>query len=139
MNLATSQRSDYCRRSLRDNLAFAGWTFAWMASFVIADKAALYGWWTAEWISWVFIAVNAALGVWLIFMFLRMLRGMDELQRKIHFDALGIGLGVTMVGCITYSLLVTWGYIADEDVSDIFVLMCASYSAACMYGVWKYR
>ena len=139
MNPTTAHRNDYDRRSIRDNLALAGWTFAWMASFVISDKAERYGWWTTEWITWLSIAVNAGLGVWLILRYIRLLRGMDELQRKIHFDALGFGLGISIVGCITYSLLVTWGYITDEEVTDIFALMCASYSAACMYGVWKYR
>ena len=139
MNAFLSRHSAYDRRAIRDNLAVVGWIFAWMASLTISDKAALYGWWTAEWITWLSIAVNAALGVWMVLRFLRMLRGMDDLQRKIQFDALGFGLGVSLVGTISYSLLVTWGYIVDEEVTDIFVLMCVSYSAAALFGVLRYR
>lgn len=139
MNALLSRHSAYDRRALRDNLAVVGWTFAWMASLTISDKAALHGWWSAEWITWLSIAVNAALGVWLVLRFLRMLRGMDDLQRKIQFDALGFGLGASLVGTISYSLLVTWGYIADEEVTDIFVLMCVSYSFAVIVGVLRYR
>lgn len=36
-------------------------------------------------------------------------------------------------------ILVTWGYILDEEVSDIFALMCVAYSAGVVYGVVKYR
>ena len=44
-----------------------------------------------------------------------------------------------MVGCAAYSLLVTWGYIVDEEVTDIFMLMCVSYAASSLFGVWRYR
>jgi hypothetical protein len=135
----SSQRSDYDRRSIRDNLALVGWVFVWMASLTISDKAALYGWWSAEWITWLSIAVNFLLGAWLILRFLRLLRGMDDLQRRIQLEALAFAFGISLVGCISYSLLVTWGYIVDEEVSDIFVLMCVSYSFAAMFGVWRYR
>jgi hypothetical protein len=139
MTPAFSQHSDYDRRSVRDNLALVGWIFAWMASLVISDKAALYGWWSAEWITWLSIAVNFALGVWVAVRFVRMLRGMDDLQRKIQLDALAFSFGVTLVATISYSLLVTWGYITDEEVSDMFVVMCVAYSLAVIAGVLRYR
>jgi hypothetical protein len=135
----SSQRSDYDRRSIRDNLALVGWVFVWMASLTISDKAALYGWWSAEWITWLSIAVNFLLGAWLILRFLRLLRGMDDLQRRIQLEALAFAFGISLVGCISYSLLGTWGYITVEEVTDIFMLMCVSYSLAALYGVWKYR
>lgn len=139
MNAFLAKHSDYDRRAIRENLALVGWTFAWMASLTVSDKAALYGWWSAEWITWLSIAVNFALGAWLVWRFLCMLRTLDDLQRKIQFDALGFSLGVTLVGTISYDLLVTWGYIVDEEVSDIFVLMCLSYAAASIFGVLRYR
>ncbi len=139
MTPTLSQHSDYDRRSVRDNLALVGWIFAWMASLVISDKAALYGWWSAEWITWLSIAVNFALGVWVAVRFVRMLRGMDDLQRKIQLDALAFSFGVTLVATISYSLLVTWGYITDEEVSDMFVVMCVAYSLAVITGTLRYR
>ena len=50
-----------------------------------------------------------------------------------------MGLGISLVVCAAYSLLVTWGYIVDVEVTDIFMLMCVSYSAAVLIGVWRYR
>ena len=139
MNNTLSQRDDYDRRSIRDNLIMVGWIFLWMVSLTISDKAALYGWWTAEWITWLSIAINLALGAWLVQRYIHFLRGLDDLQRKIQFDALAFSFGVTLVSTITYSLLVTWGYIMDEEVSDIFMIMCISYSAATMIGTLRYR
>lgn len=139
MNTATTERSDYDRRAIRDNLVFVGWMFLWMASLVVSDKAALHGWWSAEWITWLSVAVTTGLGLWVIFRYLRLLRGMDELQRRIQLNALAIGLGVSLVGAVTYSLLVTWGYIVDEEVTDLIVLMCVSYSVAVIAGTVRYR
>ena len=138
MNTSAPQRS-YEQRSIRDSLSFVGWTFLWMASLTVSDKAALYGWWSAEWITALSIAVNFALGVWLVLRYMRMLRGMDDLQRKIQLDALAISFGVTLVCIISYSLLVTWGYITDEEVTDIFMIMCISFTLASVGSLLRYR
>ena len=139
MNTTSTSRNSYDRRAIRDNLAFVGWTFTWMVSLTVSDKAALYGWWSAEWITWLSIAINFALGVWLVLRFMKMLNGMDDLQRKIQFDALAFSFGVTLVCTISYSLLVTWGYITDEEVTDIFMVMCITYAAASLIGHFRYR
>ena len=139
MDKAECRRSDYDSRSIRDNLVMVLWVFIWMASLTVADKAALYGWWEDGWLTLLAVAVNVALGLGMMVAFMRLLRGMDELQRKIQLDALSMALGISLVGCAAYSLLVTWGYIVDEEVTDIFMLMCVSYSAAVLIGVWRYR
>jgi hypothetical protein len=131
--------SSYYARYIRENLKMVGWIFAWMTTLTISDKAELYGWWSEEWITIASIVVNAAFGLWMIHVYRRMLRGMDDLQRKIQLDALSMALGISLVGTITYSLLVTWGYIVDEEVTDIFMLMCVSFSVSVVYGAVKYR
>jgi hypothetical protein len=139
MGKPVTNLSDYDSRSIRDSIVLVIWIFAWMAVLTLADKAALYGWWSAEWITLLAVAVNVMLGFGVIFKFMSMLRSMDDLQRKIQLEALSMALGISIVGCAAYSLLVTWGYIIDEEVSDIFVLMCVSYSASVLIGVWRYR
>ena len=136
---ALNEAGNYEKRSVKDNLKVVAWIFTWMASLTVSDKGALYEWWSAEWITVLSIAINIGLGLLVIRSFMKMLSRMDDLQRKIQLEALGLALGVSLVGACAYSLLVTWGYIVDEEVSDIFVLMCVSYAASSMYGVWKYR
>ena len=131
--------NNYDSRSIRDNLVMVAWIFIWMASLTVSDKAALYGWWSAAWLTNLSIIVNVALGIGMLFKFMRMLRNMDDLQRKIQLDALSMALGISLVGCAAYSLMVTWGIILDEEVSDIFMLMCVAYSVSVMIGVVRYR
>ena len=77
--------------------------------------------------------------MWLVLRFMKMLNGMDDLQRKIQLEALSMAFGVTLVACCSYMLMVTWGFILDEEVSDIFMVMMLSYSAALMLNVVRYR
>ena len=132
-------KSEYDVRSIRDNLVMVLWVFIWMASLVVADKAQLYGWWEDGWVTWLAVAVNVFLGLVMMVSFMRLLRGMDDLQRKIQLDALALALGISLVACAAYSLLVTWGYIIDEEVTDIFMIMCVSYSLSVLVGTWRYR
>lgn len=139
MIYALNESSAYDKRAIRDNLKLVAWIFVWMASLTVSDKAALHGWWEESWITVLSIIINAGLGLWVVYRYRHMLQGMDDLQRKIQLEALAIALGISLVGACSYTLLVTWGYIIDEEVSDIFALMCVSYAGASMYGVWKYR
>lgn len=140
MNEPASSDVSHDARSVRDSLKLVAWVFIWMASLTVSDKAALYGWWDASsWLTVLSMVVNGLLGLGLMLAFMRMLRRMDDLQRKIQLDALALALGVSLVGCALYSLMVTWGYIQDEEVTDIFVLMCVSYSAGALIGVLRYR
>ena len=134
-----NKASEYDRRSIRDNLKVVGWILSWMATLVVSDKAALYDWWSSEWLTLLSIAVNAGLGLWVIRTYVKLLRGMDDLQRKIQLEAIALSLGITAVGTITYSLLVTWGYIQDEEVNDIFLLLCVSFSFSLILNSVRYR
>ncbi len=129
----------YEARTIKDNLLLVAWVFAWMATLIVSDKAALYGWWSAEWMTVLSIAVNALMGLMVVRAFVKMLRKADELHRRIQLNALAVAMGVSLLGAVTYSLLVTWGYIVDEEVTDIIVLMCVSYSVAGFWGVLRYR
>jgi hypothetical protein len=140
MTETTKERcSTYDSRAARENIKLVVWVFVWTAAFVISDKAKKFGWWSEEWIAIASIVVTGALGLWMIHCYRRLLSSMDDLQRKIQLDGLSMALGISLVGTVLYSLLVTWGYIVDEEVTDIMLLMCVSYSASVVYGTLKYR
>jgi len=139
MNDSLNTGSNYDKRSIRENLKLVLWVFVWTASSVISQKAKAYGWWEAEWITLLSIAINAALGLLLVHYYRQMLNRMDDLQRKIHLEAISISFGLGLVLSISYTILVTWGYIINEQVSDIFTLMCISYAAAIVSNTVRYK
>lgn len=139
MPLRLPESGSYDRRTVKDQLLLVAWVFIWVASLTVADKAQLHGWWESDWAGAIGIAVNVLLGLCMVAYFMRMLNRMDDLQRKIQLDALSMSLGISLVGCSAYMLAVTWGFIQDEEVSDMFMLMCLSYAASSIFLVWRYR
>jgi hypothetical protein len=102
-------------------------------------EAALYGWWAAPWITWLSIGINAALGLWVIHSYRQLLKSMDDLQKAIQLESLSMAFGISLVTACSYSLMVTWGYIQDEEVSDLVMVMCLSFSAVSLFNTWRYR
>ena len=115
------------------------WTLAWVGTMVLVDKAVFYGWFTSTYISVLGIVVNAALGLGMIKAFLRYLRDMDEMHRKIQLDSLSLSMGAGFVGGFSYSLLATTGFVTDPEVSDIILLMGVTYMLALVIFHYRYR
>ena len=123
----------------KNTIRFLCWTFAWSMTMVLADKAILYEWHSSALISAVAIVLNAGIGIGMILSYLRHLKYMDELQRKIQLDALAIAMGVALVGSFSYSLMVTAKFITDAEVSDIILLMTFTFVVSVIVGHIRYR
>lgn len=106
---------------------------------VFIDKGILYGWLVSDMLIHLLIAFDTILGIVTMFMFISYLKAMDELQRKINFDALAFSMGVTLVASITYALLTTAQIVKDSETSDLMLIMVVSYMAAVIYGHVRYR
>ncbi len=125
--------------SAKNTIRFLCWTFAWSMTMVLADKAILYEWHSSALISAIAIVLNAVIGIGMILSYLRHLKYMDELQRKIQLDALAISMGVALVGSFSYSLMVTAKFITDAEVSDIILLMSFTFVVSVIVGHLRYR
>ena len=123
----------------KNAIRFLCWTFAWSMTMVLADKAILYEWHSSALISAIAILLNAGIGIGMILSYLRHLKSMDELQRKIQLDALAIAMGVALVGSFSYSLMVTAKFITDVEVSDIILLMTFTFVVSVTVGHVRYR
>ncbi len=123
----------------KNAIRFLCWTFTWSMTMVLADKAILYEWYSSALISAIAIVLNAGIGIGMILSYLRHLKYMDELQRKIQLDALAISMGVALVGSFSYSLMVTAKFITDAEVSDIILLMSFTFVVSVIVGHIRYR
>ncbi len=113
----------FTARTIKSNIRLVCWSFAWTGTMVLADKAELYEWHSSALISILAIVINAGIGIGMIVTFMRFLKKLDELQRKIQLDSLALSMGVGLVGSFSYSLLVTAKLITDSEISDIILLM----------------
>jgi len=127
------------KTQMMKNLIFVISTFIWIAMMVFIDKGILYGWFSSNMQINFLIAFDTILGIVVIFMFITLLKSLDELQRKIQFDALAFSMGATFVASITYSLLTTAQIVKDSETSDLILIMTICYMVSVIYGQVKYR
>ena len=76
----------------------------------------------------------------MVYVNIQHLKSLDELQQKIHMDAMGISLGATMIGGIGYTLLDISEVISNHaEISFLIMLMGLSYLIAALIGQARYK
>jgi fluoride ion exporter CrcB/FEX len=139
MGKLMDELSGYDTLTAKSSIRLLCWTFAWAGTMVVADKAELYQWHSSTLISILAIAVNAAIGLGVIVTYIRFLKELDDLERKIQFDALALSVGIGLVGGFTICLLEAADFISDAEATDIIMLLALTYSVALIVGKVRYR
>jgi hypothetical protein len=86
------------------------------------------------------VGLNFCVGVGLILAHKKYLASLDELQRKVYLDALGITVGVALIVSIPYSVMDRYQVISfHADTSDLWILMSLTFIVSFFYGTWRYR
>jgi hypothetical protein len=80
---------------------------------------------------------NAVLGVIAVWSYFRLLRGVDELERKIQVEALALGFGAGAVGMMAYRLLERAGA-PRLDINDALLVMLAAYGVGVLLARRRY-
>jgi len=118
----------------------AMWTGIWTISVAIVTFGSKFIWDYSTIATIIAIIVSTISGIGMIRSNIRYLMALDELQRKIQMDAMGIALGVALVGGISYSMLDTTNIIAqDAEISFLIILIGLSYFGAVVIGNARYK
>jgi len=134
------ENQNWSARLKKNTANLALWTIAWTLSMALATFGPRFIW--GEFISLTItvILINAALGVGLIIANIRHLNGLDEMQRKVHMDAMGLALGVGVVGGLSYSLLDTTNVIShNAEISFLVILISLTYLISVLIGLKRYK
>ena len=68
------------------------------------------------------------------------LNSLDELQKKIQMEAMGIALGVGVVGGLTYSILDTTNLLgAHAEISVLVMIISITYAITIAVGQFRYK
>ena len=83
--------------------------FIWSVVWVLATAGVAFGpknlWNFNTWLTISAVLIHICLGLGMIRVFKQFLLGLDELQRKIHLDAMAISLGIGLVFGCSYEML----------------------------------
>lgn len=124
----------------RNTINLALWTAAWVLSMAVSTFGPLVIWEENITLTSFAIAFNFLIGIGMIFANIRHLNGLDELQRKIQLEAMGIALGLAVVAGLAYSSLDQSNLIGyNAEISHLVILVGITYLAGILIGTSRYR
>lgn len=119
------------------NLAF--YTTLWVVSMAFATFGPKFIWDDNKTLTFIGVFINAIFGLFMILANIKHLKGLDELQKKIHLEGMALALGVGVVGGFSYSLLDTTNLIAqDAEISFLVILIALTYLVTVIIGQKRY-
>lgn len=116
------------------------WTLAWLATYALSTFGPLLLWQGNHVLSAFSIAVNFVLGAVVIYANIRLLRSVDEMERKISLEAMSFTLGAGFVVGFSYTLLYRAELIAYQaEPYQLLVLMALVLIASTLIATRRYQ
>ena len=118
--------------------------FFWSVVWVLATAGVAFGpknlWNFNTWLTIIAVLIHIGLGLGMIRVFKQFLLGLDELQRKIHLDAMAISLGIGLVFGCSYEMLEDIKLIPFQpEIPHLMIVMYLTYAIGAILGVRKYQ
>jgi len=111
-------------------------TTIWLITIAIAAFGPKLLWDNQTSITLLAIALNLLAGLFVIKSNLQHWNSLDEMMQRLHLNAMGIALGLGIVGGLSFSLLETSDSIQTEfDLSFMVIIMALSYFISTMVGM----
>ena len=134
------EKQNYNTQTKKNTINLAIYTALWTVSLAIATFGPIFFWEGNKTLTFIGVVVNAIFGVLMILANVKHMNGLDELQKKIQLEAMGIALGVGIVGGLSYSLLDTTNLITqDAEISFLIILIALTYMAGIIIGQKRYK
>lgn len=140
MNQTKTGTSDWKTRSNKTVTQLAIWTGSWLLTLALARYGPEFFWGSNKLITITAILINLGIGLGLIVANIQHLNVLDEMMQKIQLEAMGISLGIGLVGGLGLALLDTTNIIPfDANIGHLVILIAISYLAAIFVGYRRYR
>ena len=115
------------------------WVLAWVVSTAVLS-AGVNNLWDSLLLTKIGLFINLALGVGVIIANKNLFNYYDELQKKIHFEAMALTLGLTVVVGLVYEISFDFGVISSEPEFEYLVFfICFSYMSSIVINSLRYK
>ncbi len=140
MNQAKPPANGYQSRTRRNVVRLFYWNGAWGVATALMALGPKIIWNKAPVLTLLAVGLNVALGVGMIVANKTYLAELDELQRKVQLNAMGITLGVGLIASGPLSVMDSNHLIPfHADIANLLILMSLTFVACNLYGMWRYR
>jgi hypothetical protein len=130
----------YKSRIRTSNWRLFRWTGAWLVTTALMTFGPVLLWNKAMVFTLLAVGLNVGVGVGVILANKTYLAELDELQRKVQLNAMGITLGVAMIVGIPFSVMDMYDVIPFRaDIAHLLMLLGLTFLISCLYGTRRYR
>lgn len=121
-------------------IQLAIWAGLWVVTFAVAAFGPELLWGENNLINIPVILLNLGTGIGMIFANIKHLENLDELMQKVQLEAMGISLGVAIVGGISFVLLDATNVILfDAEIGGLVLLISISYLISVFVNIRRYK
>ncbi len=134
-----SSRNSITEKNQKNTRSLAIWTGTWLLSLALVAFGPVLIWDYNKIISWCAIVTNLVMGYKMIMANKQHLEDLDELQQRIHFVAMALSLGVSMVFGAVFGLLEAVRLVEFQpNASSVLFVMGISYGIGMLLAHRKY-
>jgi hypothetical protein len=140
MNQPKPRENGYKSRIRTGTIRLFRWNGAWLAATALMAFGPKFLWNRDLGLTLMSVGLDVALGVGMILATTKYVLELDELQRKVYLNALGITVGVAVITGIPYSVMDTYHVIPFKaDIAYLVILMGLTFFVSFLYGTRRYR
>lgn len=140
MNQPTAPKNGYESRVRTNVIRVFRWSGAWGVATALMAFGPKVLWNKALVFTLLAVGLDVAVGVGMILANKKYLAELDELQRKVQLNSMGITLGVGLIAGVPFSVMDAYHVIPiHADIGYLLILMSLTFGISNLYGTWRYR
>jgi hypothetical protein len=140
MNQLKPRENGYKSRIRTGTIRLARWNGAWLAATALMAFGPKFLWNRALGLTLLAAVLDVAVGLGMVLATTKYVMELDELQRKVYLNALGITVGVAVIVGVPCSVMDTYHVIPFKaDIAYLVILMGLTFFVSFLYGTRRYR
>jgi len=140
MNQRKLEENGYKSRTRTNVIRLFRWNGVWAAATALMAFGPKFLWNKAVVFTVLAVGLDVAVGVGMILVNKKYLAELDELQRKVQLNSMGITLGVGLIAGVPFSVMDSYHLIPfHADIASLLILMALTFAASNLYGTRRYR
>ena len=140
MNQLKPPENGYQSRTRTNVIRLFRWNGAWGVATALMAFGPKFLWNKALVFTLLAVGLDVAVGVGMILVNKRYIAELDELQRKVQLNSMGITLGVGLIAGVPISVMDAYHVIPfHADITYLLALMSLTFAVSNLYGTRRYR
>jgi hypothetical protein len=140
MNQLKRPENSYQSRTRTNVIRIFRWTGAWGAATALMAFGPKFLWNKSLVFTLLAVGLALAVGVGMILANKNYLEELDDLQRKVQLNSMGITLGVGLIAGVPILVMESYHIIPFQaDIAYLLILMSVTFAVSNLYGTWRYR